>query len=530
MRSSSPHRRFAQAAAWLLAPAILSAGLAGPARASVPHALQSDPRYYDIGEPVVADLWVNPETGDDDNAGTTEDQPLRTVRAAWAKIPANDPLRDTGYRIILAAGRYTPDMVPPQWDSRHGTYEFPIIVHTQDGPGTVTLPRMRIVDTRYLYLVGLTVAADGGDVLYCEDCDHLLLHQMRIVGAEPDIYNIPDVVRVVQSQHIYIEDSDMSGAWSNAIDFVAVQYGHVQGNRIHNAGDWCMYVKGGSAYVRIEGNEIFDCGTGGFTAGQSSNFGLMVSPWVHYEAYDVRFINNIVHDAQGPGLGVNGGYNILLAYNTLYRVGRSSHALEFAYGGRSCDAYVLQCAAILALGGWGTDSTDWEDGQPIPNRNVYVYNNVLYNPPGAASRWQQFAIYGPNQPTPESNIPSPARADDNLQIRGNVIWNGPQDLPLGVGDDQGCQPDNPTCTPDQLRADNAINSIRPEWFDLEAGDLHPLPGGTLFDVTTFPVPDFPGGDLPATPAAPPGSLSNAIPLDFAGAERAPDDPPGAFAG
>lgn len=60
---------------------------------------------------------------------------------------------------------------------------------------------------------------------------------------------------------MYIENCDISGAWDNAVDFVAVQQGHVVGSRIHRAGDWAMYAKGGSAYLTITGNEFFAAGT-----------------------------------------------------------------------------------------------------------------------------------------------------------------------------------------------------------------------------------------------------------------------------
>lgn len=155
-----------------------------------------------------------------------------------------------------------------------------------------------------------------------------------------------DLVKVNQCQYMYIEDCDISGADDNAVDFVAVQYGHVHGNRIHNAQDWCMYTKGGfegsevwwypmgetthasdvgtvgdcnkhhrsnctwcdvwanwavrccvlwsfvapaggSAYISVSENEFFDCGTGGFTAGQGTGLEFMVAPWLHYSAYAI---------------------------------------------------------------------------------------------------------------------------------------------------------------------------------------------------------------------------------------------------
>jgi len=111
---------------------------------------------------------------------------------------------------------------------------------------------------------------------------------------------------------VYIENCDVSGGWDNAIDFVAVQHGHVVGSRIHRAGDWAMYAKGGSAHLTIAGNEIFDAGTGGFTAGQGTGLEFMVAPYLTFEASDIRFVHNVVHDTQGAGFGVNGGSNILI--------------------------------------------------------------------------------------------------------------------------------------------------------------------------------------------------------------------------
>jgi cysteine-rich repeat protein len=484
-----------------------------------------DPRYYDIGTPVLQDIWVDPIAGDDANTGSTRGQALRTVTEAWQRVPMAVP-PPTGYRIMLVSGTYEPGSVPGYWESRYGTYQYPVVVQAADGPGSAVLPSMNIFDCRYFYLIGLTVQAAGGDVLHCERCDHFLVRQARVSGAEPETFNVQETLKVNQSQSVYVEDSDISGAWDNAVDFVAVQHGHVQGNHIHNAGDWCMYVKGGSASVRVEGNQFDDCGTGGFTAGQGTGFEFMETPWLHYEAYDVKFVNNFIHDTSGAGIGINGGYNILMAHNTLYRVGASSHVFEAVFGLRACDGNTAACSARLTAGGWGTTGSN---EQPIPNRNVYVYNNILYNPPGFSSQWQQFAIYGPRTPAGGSNIPSPARTDTNLQIRGNIIWNGPATHPLGIEDAaQGCQPDNPTCNAAQLVGENHINAFEPQLVNPSAGDFHPVPGGNVFGATAFAIPDFQGGDQAQPPLAPAGDLSNQVARDYSGGARAGPSPPGAY--
>ncbi|MBI5504618.1 MAG: DUF4215 domain-containing protein [Deltaproteobacteria bacterium] len=505
----------------LAAVAALLVALAGARAEATP-----DPRYFDQGTPVVTDIWVDPVAGNDANSGATRLTAVETLSEAWGRVPMGSTLTGSGYRIRLVAGTYPEAEVPLYFESRYATYAFPVIIEAADGPGTALLPALNIFDCRYLYLLGLRVSAGGGDVLHCEQCDHFLVREVTVRGTPPATFAVQEAVKINQSQYVYIEDSDISGAWDNAVDFVSVQYGHVQGNRIHDAGDWCLYTKGGSAGFRIEGNEFYDSGNGGYTAGQGTGFEFMTSPWLHYEAYDIRVVNNVIHDTDGAGLGVNGGYNILLAYNTLYRVGAVSHTMEFVFGARSCDGDTSRCSSLLAAGGWGTTSGS---GEPIPNRNVFAYNNVVYNPAPFQSQWQQLAIYGTQTPSPSSNIPSPARTDTNMQLRGNVIWNGPVSHPLGIEDpSNGCQPANPTCNAAQLVTDNAINAFEPQFVDAGAGDFTPLPAGNLYSATTYALPSFPGGDAPTPPLAPPGDLANSVTRDFTGAPRGPASPPGAF--
>ncbi len=190
---------------------------------------------------------------------------------------------------------------------------------------------------------------------------------------------------------------------------------------------------------------------------------MMTSPWLHYDTYDIKFVNNVLHDIPGVGMMAAGGYNTLFAYNTLYRVGISTdngYSLINAWqGDRNCTATdelpdpVPQCEAYAATGGFGpvilTDSVT-----ALPNRNVYFFNNLFYNPAATRTEYSHFSVRGPITPAPSGflNIPDPSLADDDLSIRGNMIWNGPADLPLGIEEpDQGCQPANPACNATQLR-------------------------------------------------------------------------------
>ncbi len=482
---------------------------------------------YDPGNPAYTDIWVDPVTGNDStHNGASPAAAFRTLTRAWNSIPMTNPLTHA-VRINLQPGTYTVSMMPNYWETRYGTAAAPIMIRGNGAARADVLLQgsINMYEVHYIYFENLSIVLDG-DAFHCELCDHLLLRNMLLNGGAQQAQ---ETIKINQSQYVYIENNDISGAWDNAIDFVSVQYGHILNNQIHNAGDWCAYTKGGSAYLLIEANTIYDCGTGGFTAGQGTGFQFMTSPWIQYEAYDIKIVNNVIHDTDGAGLGVNGGYNVLMAYNTMYRVGTRDHVLEMVFGSRSCDGSPgdpgrERCLQYLNQGGWGTTIvSDGNNYIRIPNKNIFVYNNVIYNPPGVQSMWQHFAIYDPYTNPPNSHVAT-AVTDENLQIRGNVIWNGDLSMPLGIEDNTQACITNTTCNATQLVGENAINLIQPHFVDPAATNFH-LTGTWANTVTTYTIPDFPAWDISGVAA---GNISNAVPTDFEGTTRAATNPPGAY--
>ena len=466
---------------------------------------------FQISSSSLEDIYVDPQNGSDSNSGNTANSALKSVNAAWRKIPQGRTLSGNGYRVRILPGTVPTSDLPNYWEQRYGTASFPIIFQAENGRGTVNfLNGPNIFDVKHLYFIDVDIIPNpAGDAFHCEKCEYILLRGMHLSGGNKSAH---ETIKFNQSNHVYIEDSDIHGADDNAIDFVSVQYGHILRNRIHDATDWCVYTKGGSAYITIAGNNIYDCGTGGYTAGQGTGFEFIDAPWIHYEAYDIKFVNNIIHDTDGAAFGVNGGYNILMAYNTAVRVGRRDHVFEAVFGSRSCDGNPSACASRVAQGGWGT-STVGTEGEPIPNKNVFVLNNIFYNPSGYQSQWQHFAIYSPRATGSRSNIPSPARSDDNLVIKGNLIWNGPADHPLG---NDACLDSNPTCNASQLRRDNTINTTQPSFRDIATLDFRPTAASGYNGASST---NFSGGDRQSVPQAPEGSLNNDILTDISGNAR-----------
>ena len=248
---------------------------------------------YEIGNPVLTDLWVDPVNGNDANSGTSQSQAVKTITAAWNRT---GPFATTGYRINLLPGIYPCEPGPEDgncinyFSDRAGTHQFPLILRAYDGPNSVTVRGgFNFDNVHYLYLIDLNVVggtplptnSSGNNLLHLANSDYVLLRGMSITGpacASDSCNNLQEVLKVNQTQHLYVENSTIGGAWHSSVDYMVVQYGHFLGNRVHTAGQWCMYIKGGSSYLHIEGNEFGDttqrCQMG-FQAGQSANFAMM---------------------------------------------------------------------------------------------------------------------------------------------------------------------------------------------------------------------------------------------------------------
>jgi hypothetical protein len=427
----------------------------------------------------LGELWVDPVGGSDTATGASRGAALRSLAEAWRRIPSSRTLT-TGVRVQITAGDLPESAIPNYLEHRWGTAAAPVVFNSVDGVGRARLlGDLNVFDTRHLYLTGIAIDSPG-DSFHCERCDHLLLRQVSM-----DSNGGWETVKVNQSTNVFIEDSVLTGAGDNVVDFVAVHTGHIVGTIISDGGDWCAYVKGGSSRIVVDGNEIHDCGNGGFVAGQGTGFEFMTAPWLRHEAYDVVVTNNVVHHTEGAALGVNGAAGVLIAHNTAYRTGSRSHALEVYLGARSCDGDTAGCAANRTLGGWGGPGLD---GQWIPNDTVSFLSNLIVNPLGAASPWGQVAVQGSADAPVGSGVPTGRHADDGLRVAGNVFANG--DNSMNIVDGPGCN--RPSCNDALLEATNRFTS----------------PSGLLV------APE--ANDWRAAPVA-----GDGVPVDFAWPEREP---------
>jgi hypothetical protein len=440
---------------------------------------------YDIGTVTVTDLWVDPVAGSDAAAGTTRATALRTLDAAWRRIPEASTLT-VGRRIRILPGTIAEGDAPNYWEDRWGTATAPIIVEAEDGPGTAHLPPINAYGLRYAYFVDIAIA-NPNDPFHCERCDHLLLRDVTLHGTDAH-----ETLKVNQSTNVYVEGSTIGGADDNAIDFVAVRGGHLRGNTVGPAGDWCAYAKGGSAQLIVQANHFKSCGTGGFIAGQGTGLQFMEAPFTHYEAYGIAVLDNLITDMEGAGVGVNGGFQVLVAHNTMYNVGSRGHAMEVGYGRRSCDGQPgdegrERCRQLLDAGAWGTTRLDDGDNfVRIPNRHVSFYNNLVLTPGDEPGADEHVHLDDPYAGTAQSGSGLGAVvADDDVRFAGNVLW-----YTNGGGTVSGFS----GAADSAFFSGNTVNVFAPTLVDPGHGDFHPtgtpLPAGVV--IPAFGAWDVPG--------------------------------------
>lgn len=485
-----------------------------------PRGVVADSARFDTGSPTLTPVFVDPVNGDDSRDGATRERAMKTITAAWRSIPV-EPLT-TGYEIQLLPGDYT-NAMPSVFDSRTGTRTAPIEITSSDNRDRATIGAFDATLLAFTYLVGVNVRASDTAVR-CIKCDHFLVRDVTVDATQKGSPPIRGVF-AASSTNIFVEDSDIAATFETGVSFDAVRTGHVITSRVHGAQGWCANFTGGTAAVNVEANEFSGCAEGGVTLGLESDLATMDAPYLGYQAYGLRVVNNVLNDVDGPAFSVAGAYGSLIAFNTAYRVGRRDHVAEAVIGRRGCLAPATDCEARRAAGGWGATG---EALQIVPSLDVGIYNNVILNPDGYRSTTSQFLVEGCREvDSAATGVPSPTCADAGLRLAGNVVWNGAATWPLGAGDDgRGCAATNPTCNGPQLVRDNSINAVEPRLASPGNGDFRPAPHSPLLDYPAAPIPPF-AWTLPF-PALPRATPDVAVPLDRAGEARRSPVHPGAY--
>jgi hypothetical protein len=473
---------------------------------------------FEIGAPTWSDVFVDPVNGNDENTGLTRTNALATIERAFLNLP--EGFQDRAVRIRLMPGAHPGARVT----NRNGAPEYPILIEPAqpgqatirgaagDGPGGLHFSLCN-----HVYLQNLMIEAATAEAVRFEDSTHCLVRSCRLVGAAGT--NAGAIATTVGCQHQYFEDCQFNGRPTAALEVVATQWGHVVRSRIEISDGAAVVLRAGSANWLFDGDEL----TRGIRIGPGSDLGEMTLPWLHYEAYHVKVMNTLVRNTADTAFEVAGGYNVLFAHNTVMRDPGPEPALRFGLGARACDG-TNDCATLAVAGAWGLagPSTNL-----VPNRNVWVLNNLIFTANGGAGAGPLLNVTPPATVPTNSNVLSPSRADDNLVLRGNVFWTGSPSTPLGIESaDSGCQ--EGSCTAEQIRSENFIETLEPRFAVLSSIGFRPLAGSDFAAQCGVTLPDFDNAGAPRRPVVPSGNLRNVVIRDFTGRGRPLNSVPGAW--
>ncbi|HUJ12548.1 MAG TPA: hypothetical protein VL284_02065, partial [Thermoanaerobaculia bacterium] len=418
----------------------------------------------------------------------------KSIDAAYSAARSSNGL-EGGYEIVLRPGDYPQSIFLDQINAE-ASQQFPVVVRAEV-PGTAVLHGFLTASGSHVYLIGLTFAGTpaGGGAVAVGNFDYVLLRDIHADGA----------INVTTGTHAYLENVTVNTGWGGV--FVSyVQYGHIIDSRVSSDLNPCVEVAGGSAYFLVDSNDVGPCKNGGaIQIGSVTSLDRHTSPWIHYDAYDVKVTNNLLQDPGVFTFFADGVYNVLFAHNTIVS-STNTVFVAAALGDRTCDNTSI-CQTFHDAGGWGPAAVEAPVAS-VPNRNVTVAANIFDEP----NATPQAVIVRAEPPdtsgsTSATNVPSPAKSDDNLSIRGNIIWApSAQLLAGGAG---ACDSSNPTCNASQLASDNQFNVINPQ---LQSNE-RPVANGDLFGLAALTIAPFTWSDAPTKPAVPQGELVNSVTTD-----------------
>lgn len=436
-------------------------------------------------------IWLDPRNGSDTANGSEPSRAVGSFARAWQLAMQ---VREDGK---AQAVNILPGIVPtPHWLEGNALARS---VWRAVEPGSVVLSGgLDLARASGLTFENVIIWA-GGDhpnhndnVLHLADSRDVRLYKCTLHGYRP---GAKEIIKANQVDGLTIEECQLSESVQTGIDLMVCRNVQVLNNNIFNCDTWGIYAKGGSSLVSIINNQIQNCGFG-ISAGEGSGLGFLgkFPAFMKYECYGFTARGNQLTNIPGHGLGVQGAFNSLFADNQLENVayGEAGYGLFYAgFGNRVWFGepdLAAQVQANLRNGAWGSPNPN--EHIPIPARHSWFYNNRARNQ--QPTKYGHFVIHG----TPEragyftlNEKTKRLRVDADLRIKGNVIWDGGAEHPLGMESQawtpagyHGAQPNNKSANETLIRKQNT--------FDLDPLSATKLP-------RAWRVPEFAWDDAPA---------------------------------
>jgi len=227
-----------------------------------------------------------------------------------------------------------------------------VLIHAGTYPGGLFFADLKGNDNQWITIrnaPGATVVFEGGtNAIQLTEPAYLHLRGLVFQHQTGNGFNLDDGGTYdTPAHHIVFEDCifrDMSASGNNdllklsgldyfevrhctfqngatggsGIDMVGCHHGLIEGNYFENLGSNSIQCKGGSEWVRIEGNFFRDGGQRTLNIGGSTGLPFFRPDTAHFEAANVQVFANIIVGSWAPVAYV-GAVNVTVANNTIYQ-------------------------------------------------------------------------------------------------------------------------------------------------------------------------------------------------------------------
>ncbi|MFM9951219.1 MAG: T9SS type A sorting domain-containing protein [Saprospiraceae bacterium] len=305
-----------------------------------------------------------------------------------------------------------------------------ILIHTGTYPGGLFFTNLQGNANQWITIKsapGATVVFDGGNnAIQLSDPAYLWIRGLIFQHQTGNGVNIDDGgTYATPAHHVVIEDCvfrDMAVSGNNdllklsgldyfeirtcafengaaggsGIDMVGCHHGLILQNEFESLGSNSIQAKGGTEWVRIEGNFFRDGGQRTLNLGGSTGLQFFRPDTAHFEAANLQVYSNIFVGSTAP-IAYVGAVNVVVANNTFYQPG--NWVLRILQETVDPDRF-LPCGDNSFINNiiWLEDDLNSEVNiGPNTAPETFVFsNNLWFN--AADANWS-----GPNLPVPETN-------------------------------------------------------------------------------------------------------------------------------
>lgn len=322
-------------------------------------------------------------------------QPYPTLNAAVNAVMPGDT-------ILIHAGSYSGGLY---FSNLQGNVNQWITIRNVPGETVIFEGgnnAIQLTDPAYLHLRGLVFQHQSGNGVNVDDggsydtpAHHVVFEECTFQDMSASGNN--DLLKLSGLDYFEVRNCTFQNgaAGGSGIDMVGCHHGLIEDNYFENLGSNSIQCKGGSEWVRMEGNFFRDGGQRTLNLGGSTGLAFFRPDTAHFEAANLQVYANIIVGSWAP-IAYVGAVNVAVANNTIYQP--ENWVIRILQETVDPDRF-LECGDNSFINNiiWLNDlNTEVNIGPNTAPETFFFSNNLWFNADNA--NWS-----GPNLPAAEAN-------------------------------------------------------------------------------------------------------------------------------